>query len=107
MRNGLYKVEFAVPGDNGSGIVTLRDGHIGGGDSAIFYTGQYTESDGQFSGEVTTGRHTHNGIPSVFRRDVVHITLKGTVSGDEAKMNGTAKEAPGVPFTAKLSRLSD
>jgi hypothetical protein len=44
---------------------------------------------------------------SVFGRDDVHITLKGTLSGDSATLIGTAKEAPGLQFTARIKRIGD
>ena len=107
MDNGLYKVRFETPRGNGTGVVVLKDGHLWGGDSSMFYTGTYTVQDGAFTGKLVTNVHTiapHK--PSIFGRDIVHITLKGTFSRDFGEVTGSAREVPDVSFRAELSKLS-
>ena len=110
MRDGLYKVQFQVPGDVGTGVVVLEGGKLRGGDSSIYYIGTYTRDGDQFTAQVATNAHTK--VPgvrsvSVFGVDKVNITLNGTVNGDSAQMTGTAREAPGVAFQALLTRIAD
>jgi hypothetical protein len=108
MDNGFYKVRFETPRGNGTGVVVLKDGHLWGGDSSMFYTGTYTLADGAFTGKLVTNVHTiapHK--PSIFGRDIVHITLTGTFSRDYGEVMGIAREVPEVPFKAELSKLSD
>ena len=107
MDNGLYKVRFETPRGNGTGVVVLKDGHLWGGDSSMFYTGTYTLDQGAFTGKLVTNVHTiapHK--PSIFGRDIVHITLKGTFSRDYGEVTGSAREVPDVAFRAELSKLS-
>ncbi len=107
MDNGLYKVRFETPRGNGTGVVVLREGLLWGGDSSMFYTGTYTLDDGAFVAKIVTNVHTiapHR--PSIFGRDIVHITLKGTFSRDYAEIIGVAREVPDIDFRAELSKLS-
>jgi hypothetical protein len=108
MRDGLYKVQFQTPLGWGAGVVYAAGGKMWGGDGALYYVGTYNQEGGNVTGQVTTNRHTQNpGIPSVFGRDQVRITLTGVSSGDTAKLNGKAAEVPNVAFTAELTRISD
>jgi T3SS negative regulator,GrlR len=108
MRDGFYKVEFQTPMGLGTGVVFLQDGKMRGGDAALFYIGTFKQNESEFTADVTTDRHTqYPGIVSVFGKDRVHISLKGTSTHDSAVMQGTAIEAPGVKFSAKLSRIGD
>lgn len=106
MRNGLYKVEFGARGAMGAGVVTLRDGAVGGGDSSIYYVGTYQISGNTFTGQIRIARHTV-GLPSVLGVDNATVNLRGTFHGDMAKLTGTTPEAPGVSLQATLSRLPD
>lgn len=107
MDNGLYKVRFETPRGSGTGVVVVKDGHLWGGDSSMFYTGTYTLKDGVFTGKLVTNVHTiapHK--PSIFGRDIVHITLKGKFSRDYGEVTGTAREVPDVPFKGELTKLT-
>ena len=72
----------------------------------IYYLGNYKLEGNKFTGEVTTNAHAKPpGMISVFGRDNVHINLQGSFSGQDAKLTGTAKEAPGMTFSATLKRI--
>jgi hypothetical protein len=104
--DGLYKVEFNTPMGAGIGIVCLDGGKLRGGDSGLFYVGSYGSDGDRFIANVTTGRHTAiPGTISVFGVDRVHITLKGTHTGDIIDASGTAAEAPNIPFKARLQKI--
>src|SRR4051794_892513 len=106
LKDGLYKASFQTPMGAGAGVAYASGGKMWGGDSGIYYVGVYSQDGNQLTANVTTTRHT-GGMNSVFGVDRVHITLRGTVDGDTATMQGTAAEAPGVKFQAILTRLSD
>lgn len=106
MRDGLYKVEFQTPLGKGAGVIHITGDRLWGGDSGIFYVGAINRAGDSFSAEVTADRHTF-GIESVFGKDRVHISLRGTHKNDIAQVTGSAIEAPGISFQARLSRLSD
>jgi hypothetical protein len=106
MLNGLYKVEFQTPLGAGAGVVVVQDGTIQGGDSTMYYTGNITENGRDFSAQVESRVHTYvAGIQSVFGVNHAHIKLVGKINGDTAVAQGTATEAPGLAFHAKLSKI--
>ena len=106
MHEGFYAVEFRTSAGAGTGVVFLKDGHLRGGDSMIYYLGNYTLDGDKFAAEVITNAHARPpGMQSVFGRDNVHIYLQGSFSGKDAKLTGTAKEVPGMTFSATLKRI--
>jgi hypothetical protein len=107
MREGLYSVRFQTSvGTGGAGVVFLQGGILRGGDSAMWYRGQYTDADGKFTATVTAARHSP-GLPSVFGVDNVTISLAGTSTDTSAQATGSAPQAPGVSLSVSLSRLMD
>lgn len=106
MQNGLYKVEFQTPLGAGAGVVVLENGTIRGGDSAMFYVGHVSENGNDLTAEVEGKQHTNvPGMRSVFGVNHTHIKLAGKLSGNTASLTGTAREAPGVSFQARLTKL--
>ncbi|HZR88564.1 MAG TPA: GrlR family regulatory protein [Bradyrhizobium sp.] len=107
MKDGLYAVEFRTPLGSGTGVVTLINGNLSGGDSLMYYTGAYSLEGDAFTAKVKTGRHAHiPGFSSVFGRDQVTINLKGNVTGDTMTATGSSADAPGVTFSAKLTLIA-
>jgi hypothetical protein len=114
MQDGLYKVQFQVdpqfraPGDSGTGVVMLSGGVVRGGDSIMYYTGTYAVNGESLTADVTAAMHSQvPGMGSVFGLDLVHLALKGHVTGNTIVLGGTAREAPDIPFAAELERLAD
>jgi len=108
MRNGLYKVAFRTPRGEGSGVVHLQDGKLHGGDSMQYYVGEYHAEGDHFRADVASKEHSrYPGMQSVFGVPTAHISLTGKFQGDTGTFDGTAREAPGVKFTATLTRICD
>ena len=106
LTNGLYRVSFQTPLGAGAGVLTLEDGQLLGGDSMMYYVGQYTQDGDGFSAEVMVRTHTHvPGMGSVFGVPEAKIILTGTSAGNSAKVTGSSPQAPGVNFAAALQRL--
>ena len=109
--NGLYRVGFQTQLGAGAGIAVLQDGVIRGGDSMMFYVGNYRiVNNSIFRAEIVTGAHTKVlGMASVFGRDVVHIKIEGQLSADRTigHLKGIALENPAVNFSATLSKISE
>lgn len=103
LADGFYVVQFKTPRGSGAGVLMLANGQLRGGDSAIIYTGTYSQAGDQFSAQVSTKRHSQ-GLPSVFGVDTITISLTGKSSDHAASCTGTAA---GVSFQADLSRISD
>ncbi len=108
MKEGLYKIAFGIPGDGGTGVGHLKDGRLHGGDDIIFYVGTYAVNGNDFEATVKTDAHSkYPGRGNIFGQDKVNIHVKGTVTGDVIEVSGSAKEAPGHRFQAKLTWLCD
>ena len=108
LQDGLYKVSFRTPKGTGDGVVVLADGKLRGGDSILYYTGDYSQDGNKFTAKVATNRHSHTpGMSPVFGQDRVNIAVQGTIQGDSAQLTGTAAEVPGVTFQASLTKLGD
>jgi hypothetical protein len=89
-------------------VIVLHDGHLWGGDSSMFYNGKYELGPNTFHATIVTNVHTiapHK--PSIFGRDIVHITLDGTYLHDYCQVTGVAREVPDIPFKASLTKLGD
>ena len=108
MRDGLYKVAFRTQLGEGTGVAYLHGGKLHGGDSLQYYVGEYHTEGDHFRAAVASKRHSSlPGARSVFGIDTANIVLTGKSSGDHGDFEGTAREAPGVKFTASLQRISD
>ena len=109
MKNGTYKVEFQTPRGAGGGVIVLLDGIVRGGDSAMYYLGNYQLTGTQFTATVHIGRHsgTQQTFPSVFGVDRISINATGTAGDDSARLTATSPAVPGVQLTAVLTRIGD
>src|ERR1700733_6077029 len=104
MKDGLYSVSFHTPKGTGAGVVFLQNGKLRGGDTAMWYAGQYAESGGKFTANVAVARHAQ-GLPSVFGLDNINVVLTGNSTDTTAQTTGYSPQMPGVPFSANPTRL--
>lgn len=108
MRDGLYKAAFRTGLGGGCGVVVLDAGRVRGGDGSRYYVGRYTSENGRFVVDLRIEPHTPDpAARSVFGVDQVRLHVEGEGVGDEALLTGAAPNAPHIPFTVVLSRLSD
>ena len=101
LANGNYSVWFRTPNGDGTGIVTLSDGTIIGGDSFFEYSGSYEQNDDRLTATVRT-RRLCDGPPAVFGIDEVELKLEGRWRGEITVCAGTAEQAPGVSVEVTL-----
>jgi large exoprotein involved in heme utilization and adhesion len=106
LHNGSYSAWFKTPAGQGTGIVTLADGTISGGDSVIAYSGSYDQDGDRFIATVKTRRFCA-GQPSVFGVDEIELKIEGRSTGVMVICSGTADQAPGITFQATLIRCGD
>jgi len=106
LENGEYSAWFRTPQGQGTGTVTLANGRITGGDSAISYQGTYERDGDRFTATVNTFRHC-NGQPSIFGIDELELRLVGQSRDFSIVCHGTAEQAPGLAFHATLIRKRD
>ena len=106
VKDGLYSVRFQTAKGGGAGVVFLQNGKLRGGDTSMWYTGQYADNAGKFTANVAVARHAQ-GLPSIFGIDHVNIVLTGDSTETGAQTIGYSPQAPGVSVSASFSRLSD
>jgi hypothetical protein len=90
----------------GTGLLTLRDGAIKGGDTVLAYSGSYDQDGDAFTAEITTRRHTPGQL-SVFGIDNVDLAVAGKSSPTVASCRGTTRQAPAMAFEAILLPIAD
>jgi hypothetical protein len=106
MKDGLYSVRFQTSKVVGTGVVFLQNGKLRGGDTSMWYSGQYTDSAGKFTANVAVARHAQ-GLLSVFGIDNLNIVLTGNSTDTTGQASGYSPQVTGVSFSASFSRLSD
>ena len=106
VEDGKYVVWFKTALGQGTGVVTLANGQITGGDTVIGYSGSCEQDGDHFTAVVRTRRYCE-GQPSIFGIDVVELKLEGTSAGQMVVCKGTAEQAPGLTFEATLIRSRD
>jgi hypothetical protein len=107
LKNGKYSSWFRTPLGEGTGVVTIADGKISGGDIALSYEGSYVDDGKILTATFRTWRHSE-GAPPVFGIDDLEITVSGkSPSGKVVSATGFAKQAPDLPFEVTLVRMDD
>lgn len=108
--NGLYSIRISMDGEDrrrASGIITLQDGTLIGGDSFFYYTGTFDAKGGRWRGELTTRQHTDApGKNLLFGGREVSCGFSGSYTGKTATVEGTALVGKvSVAFRAELQFL--
>ena len=109
LTNGLYKVEFSTALGSGAGIVTITSGKIQGGDSRMFYIGEYSVgTDGSFSAVVRVATHSKAaGMWSVIGMDNGTLKLTGRASAEIVAATAVLVENQSIQMETNLTRLTD
>jgi hypothetical protein len=108
--DGLYSIRISMDGEDlrrASGIITLDDKKLIGGDSFFYYLGSFESKGGKWRGELTTHQHTQApGKNLLFGGREVNCGFSGTYSATKAKVEGTALVGKiSVAFRAELTML--
>jgi hypothetical protein len=107
MHEGFYAIAFQVGENVGHGVLHLNEGRLRGGDSILYYLGDYTLDGDRITAQIKTDAHAKiPGMRAMFGRDVIHLTLEGVFDGEDAKLTGSAREAPAVKFVASLKKIA-
>lgn len=106
MKDGIYKIAFDTNVNrNGQldGIVTVKDGHINGGDYVCYY-------QGVLSGDKVTVRsvpHNKNDTTAFNNHDAVELELTLKEVGSSYHFQGAVKGNPSQTINGKLHFLND
>jgi hypothetical protein len=104
--NGKYSAWFRTPLGEGTGIVTLQDRIVSGGDTVMAYGGCYEQDGDDFSADIAIKRHSPGQL-SVFGIDDVDVELTGKSTATTASCRGKSRQPPGMTFEATLIRMAD
>lgn len=108
MQNGLYRLHFTTPIGEGAGVIVADAGSIKGGDSLIYYLGNFSEDGDNISADVDFAFHSKiPGAQSVFGVDQGSIALTGKSTGNSAQLSGTSPQAPGIKLQCALTLLAN
>ncbi|MDR3717823.1 MAG: hypothetical protein P4K98_03420 [Bryobacteraceae bacterium] len=88
--DGFWTVKFTGVQGFGTGVITLTNGKVFGGDSAMLYTGTYTQKANDLHARVNVRFHTNMpSMQSVMGRSNFELELSGTLQGDTITALGT------------------
>jgi len=106
MKNGIYKLVFNTNVNlNGQldGILTVRDGHINGGDYVCYYQGIL---DGNRA-TIKSVPHNRNDTTAFNGKTPVDLDLVIEESGDVYRFKGAAKQNAANSIYGELHFLND
>ena len=107
LKNGLYSlIALAIDGPDieVGGVLILRDGKICGGNSFVFYTGTYEDSDGRWRGKLISTEHTPTNRP--VEEHVQRIEFSGTYDDASVEADATVfVNKQRIRYTATLRLL--
>lgn len=106
LEDGEYAAWYKTPRGEGTGIITLANGKLTGGDSVLAYSGSYEIKEDRFTAVVFTRRHSP-GQSSLFGIDNLELEVEGQLSEKTVSCSGHARHAPEVPFHVTLIRIQD
>lgn len=107
IKNRLYSLT-AIPRDGAAaevgGILMLRDGKLLGGDSYVYYEGNYECTADNWQGKITSQEHTPTTRPIAQR--IQHIGFFGTYTDASALIDAMALVGDqSIRYDAKLRLL--
>jgi len=103
MFDGMWTVNFSVPGDAGHGVVVISGDTLLGGDSGYYYAGKVVFSGSKFQGELEIIQHSAQ-LTSVFGKlSQFKISITGEIVEGQltAKANLLGTQAPPMSITGK------
>jgi len=108
MLKGLYTVRFQTQLGEGAGVVHADGNSVVGGDSSFLYQGKQESAGDGILARVRVRKHFNSpGLFSVFGKDDFIIFLEAQTTGEIVKCKGSSPDAPGIAFTAVLTKVSE
>ena len=105
MIEGFWTIRFQGVAGAGSGVLTLMNGTVFGGDTSFLYQGTYSLEGQNLTAKVQVKRFAP-ALPSLMGKDEYSLELKGTIHGSTIMLTGST---PGIPttFAATIAKISD
>jgi hypothetical protein len=102
---GLWHAHFSAGPMQGDGLAVLRNGEILGGDLSHTYTGSYQEDGSHLYANVLVRPYAAGNAPAEIEQQVTFF-LKGTLTGDLARVTGHPDDNPDLKVEVQLHRAA-
>ena len=100
---GIWYAHFTSGEVYGNGVAVLHDGLIEGGDPAHTYSGSYQEEGSNLYANVRVSPYAGSSLPADLTHPITYF-LRGSVSGDSAKVSGHPDNRPEALVTVELHK---
>ena len=112
MIEGLWSISFSTVDQPqevvSGGVVVFETLRVFGGDSAYFYTGNYSSVNGNLVTASVSINHYFGPSLSVFGPlEKCAIIMKGPIAADEFSVQGYVRENPLLQFIAKFVKRAE
>ncbi|WP_431026176.1 GrlR family regulatory protein [Halomonas sp. H5] len=94
MIDGLYAVHFRAAGDEGTGVVSVTNGSINGGDYGYAYQGRILESGQGVSTTLSVWRFNPHAKSVFGQAQSFELELSGPTSEKGFELTGNIKGSP-------------
>jgi hypothetical protein len=100
---GIWYAHFASSASNGVGVAVLHNGIIEGGDPAHTYSGSYQEEGSNLYANIRVSPYAGSTLPPYLTHPITYF-LRGSVSGDQAKLSGHPNNKPEAIVSVDLRK---
>ena len=100
---GIWYAHFTSKEVNGEGVAVLHNGQIEGGDPSHTYSGSYQEDGPHVYANVRVSPYAGSSLPADLTHPITFF-LKGSVTGDSAKVTGHPDNRPEALFSVELHK---
>lgn len=99
MINGLWTINFQIPGQKRVLVLVFHDGKVQGGNTEYYYDGEYAINGNSISGNILAKHYNGSTDPAFRGAKEIELDFTGVVQGD---LSGKATEITSglsIPFT--------
>lgn len=108
MEKSLWKAQYQSPtGSSSTGITTLDNGLIYGGNAIFYFTGEYDANNKRRSTATVRIKRYADGPSILGPVDEGTLVLSGTMSDNTIFFSGYLESNPACKVTAKMEKLID
>lgn len=105
--DGTYIVRFKSSlGWEGSGVATLSDMTVSGGDSAFLFNGDFRSETGKMIGSLSVQQHSPSMISIFGPLSKFTIDLVGNINGEVGEFEGNISGQPDLKVNVRLKRTA-
>lgn len=99
MIDGLWTIDFQVPGESRSLVLVFNNGKVQGGNTEYYYDGEYEAHDHRLKGKIVAKHYHGNTDPMFMGAKEITLVFFGEVNGELAGTATETKSQLPIPFT--------